>query len=149
MKKKLICILLVFISLFILNFSVYASENKECNINILDKTEVKNTKPKLKTEETDSYKIKCKDVKFLHKYWVVIEILAPILVIVFGSFDFFSSVISSNEEKIKAARKKFPKRVVAAILIYAAFSIVSIIASISTNDNASDTSLIRCIVNGK
>ena len=66
----------------------------------------------------------------------------------FGTFDFISSIVAGDEEKIKKARKKFPKRIVAAILLILSSLIVSIIVNISTNDSVNDDSLIRCIING-
>lgn len=94
-------------------------------------------------------KFNCKSFKFLHPYWVVLEILAPILVILFGTFDFVKSVMGSDEQKIIAARKKFPKRMIAGALMFFAFTIISIACGISANKAVNDTSLIRCIVTGK
>ena len=104
--------------------------------------------PTLDVSVGQSYKITCKDVKFLHPIWIAIEIIAPILVIVLGSFDMVRSIISGDEAKITKARNRFPNRLIAGILIFLAFSITSIIVNISRNDNVNDTSIIKCIVNG-
>ena len=96
-----------------------------------------------------TYKLKCEDVEDLHKFWVVIKVLAPILVILMGSADFLISIVSGDEEKIKKARNKFPKRLIAALLIFLASFIISLIVGLSSNSNVKSTTLLDCIVNGK
>ena len=75
--------------------------------------------------------------------------LAPILVILMGSADFLISIVSGDEEKIKKARNKFPKRLIAALLIFLASFIISLIVSLSSNSNVKSTTLLDCVVNGK
>ena len=96
-----------------------------------------------------TYNIKCEDVSDLHQYWVAIKILAPILVILFGSGDLLISIISGDEEKIKKARNKFPKRLIAALLIFLASTIISIIVGLSSNADVKNTKLLDCILNGE
>ena len=94
------------------------------------------------------YKVKCEDVEFLHVFWVILSIAAPILAIVFGTVDFLMAVVASDEKKMQTARKKFPKRLISALLLFLAFSLVSILVSFSDNKNVNSDSLIKCIVNG-
>ncbi len=120
----------------------------ENDVNTLNNTINSTAKVKPINLKYGEYKLQCSDVVELHKYWVLLEILAPILVIIFGTVDFFVSVISSNEEKIIKARQKFPKRLAAAFLLFLAASIVSIIVNLSTEPSARDKSLMYCIING-
>lgn len=153
MKKFTIFLLLVFISLFSFNINVTAKEINKVNnyFNILDDKYKfdKDIKPKKIDEKVKKTDLKCDDVKFLHDYWVVIEIAAPILLIVFGSADFLIAVIASDEQKMKKAISKFPKRMIAALLVFLVFTIVQILVGISQEDSVKDTSLIKCIVSGK
>lgn len=155
MKKRAFLILIIMLSFLMINTKVYASNlndirvKNKIQINILDDKKIKKKEPKLDVKTGKKSVIKCKDVKFLHRFWVALEIIAPILVILFGSIDFVLSIISSDEKKIIKAREKFPKRLVAAFGIFMAFTIVTIIVSMSKNNSASETSLIECIVNGK
>jgi len=50
--------------------------------------------------------------------WDMIKIIAPILVVVFGSIDYFQAVISSDEKQIKNATTKFSKRLMLAAAIF-------------------------------
>lgn len=110
--------------------------------------DIKN-KNKIKIEVgKDPYKVTCDDVKIFHQIWVIILILAPVLVVVFGTLDFGKAVISSNEENIKKAWKKFPKRLLAVVLLILVPTLISLILSITTDTSAGDTSLMYCIING-
>ena len=110
----------------------------------------KATKPSLNINfDANGYKVQCSDVAFLHIFWVILEIAAPILVIVFGSIDFIVAIVASDENKMQKARKKFPKRLIAAVLLVISFSLISTILSFSSDANVKDTSLIRCIVSGQ
>lgn len=151
MKRTFICLLLLFICFFSVKSNVFASEklNIKTNINILENYDVAQTTPSFgikKKKKTTA--LKCSDVKFLHAYWVVIEIAAPILVILFGSFDFLISVISGDEQKIRKARTKFPKRLIAGVSVFLVFTVVSIVVGLSSDKNVNNTSLIKCIVKG-
>ena len=116
-------------------------------INYLDK-KIKKEEPKLDIKVGKKASIDCDEVKVFHQYWLGIEILTPILVILFGTWDFIKSIISGDEKKIIEARRRFPKRLIAGFLVFLVFAIVSIIVSVSKNSDASKTTLIECIVNG-
>lgn len=160
MKKTMTILLLIFISFFSFNLLVTADEKNNISNNIkiemlkkkydvVDKTGKKRNITGTENTASNSGVIKCKDIDYLHKIWVVIEIAAPILVIVFGSFDFFAAIIAGDEKKMLDARKKFPKRLIAAIFIFMAFTIVNIVIGTSRNKGVKDNTLIKCIVNGK
>lgn len=97
----------------------------------------------------EKIRLQCSDVVSLHKYWVVIQILGPIAVLLFGSIDLLKGIVAGDEQKIKKAKAGFPKRILAVILLVVAGTLVSIFVNISTNDDVKDTSLLRCIINGK
>lgn len=111
--------------------------------------------PTLTGIEFEPYKVKCEDFSILHKFWRIITIVAPILTILFGILDYAFAVIASNEEKMSKAKKKFPKRLVAALILLVIPVLISILVNIftvSNNDdmgNVSDTSILKCIVNGE
>ncbi len=103
----------------------------------------------------EPYKAKCSDFSILHKFWNIITIAAPIIVIAFGVLDYSMAVIASNEEKMKKAKQKFPKRLLALVLLILIPIIIRLILGIfsGTNDekleNTSDTSILKCIINGE
>ena len=96
----------------------------------------------------NAYKLTCDDVSMFHDIWVVIIILAPILTIVMGVLDFGKAVISSDTEKMSKAWKKFPKRLLAVVLLLLVPHLISLLLSLTTDEGARDTSLMYCIING-
>ena len=101
--------------------------------------------PKLNIDFGDGYEIKCEDVSFLHTIYMIMIIVAPILVIVLGSLDFFKAMLQSDEEKMKKFKKAFPKRIIMLILLILIPVIISFL--VGKIDALNDT-LMKCIVNG-
>lgn len=93
----------------------------------------------------NGYKANCDDVSFLHKFYMILRIMAPILVILFGTIDYAKSVIGEDEKKILEARKKFPKRLILLILFILVPFIIEILIDLFS---VSDTSLMRCVIKG-
>lgn len=92
----------------------------------------------------EPYRIKCEDVVIFHTVYKIMTIMAPILVIVFGSLDYAKAVMSSNEKKMEESKKKFPKRLLLLVLFVAIPTIISIILSFSNGE----TTLMHCVING-
>lgn len=112
------------------------------------------TSPTLTGISFEPYKAKCSDFSILHIFWNIITIAAPIITILFGILDYAAAVIASNEEKMKKSKQKFPKRLIAAIILLIIPVLIKVMLGIFTVDNegiesATDTSILRCIVNGE
>ena len=71
----------------------------------------------------------------------IISIAAPFALIIFGSLDFFKAIIAGDEKEMKAKRKPFVGRLIAAIIILLMPTIVNLvmrtIAKNANNDFAS------------
>ena len=68
----------------------------------------------------------------------IIAIAAPFALIIFGSLDFFKAIIAGDEKEMKAKRKPFIGRLVAAIIILLMPTIVNLIMKTvakKTNNN--------------
>ena len=94
------------------------------------------------------YTLKCEDVSLLHTAWMILWIGAPILVIVLSTFEYFRAVIASDMEKADKLRKKLPKRLLILGIFILIPTLVTVIVSISIDENARDSSLMYCVVNG-
>ena len=70
----------------------------------------------------DAYPCGIKDLEQLLHYAVVaikvIQIVAPIALILWGSLDLLKGVIAGDEKKISAAKKPFIQRMISAILVF-------------------------------
>ena len=56
--------------------------------------------------------------KIIHMIVLVIQVVVPILLIIWGMLDFAKGIIGSDEDKIKAGQKKFIQRLIAAIIVF-------------------------------
>lgn len=98
------------------------------------------------------YKANCKDFKALHTIYLILEIAAPIAVIVFGSLDYAKAVMASDVEKMEKSKKKFPKRLLLLVLFVLIPIIIQIMLNLFSQASDSvdlDTNLMKCIILGK
>ncbi len=129
------------------NYNKIQTENKENITESLE--EMKDTLSKIDVPTLDGvkfepYKAKCEDVVIFHTIYKIMTIMAPILVIVFGSLDYAKAVMASDEKKMEESKKKFPKRLLLLVLFVAIPTIISIILSFSNGE----TTLMHCVING-
>ena len=99
----------------------------------------------LSSYELNTESFKCSDVKYLTEIWLVIRIISPFIVVLFGSLDFFKAITAGDEKKIKESKTKFIKRVIAFfLLIFLPFVVQFIFSNIGPN-KSKNVCLIKCI----
>ena len=69
----------------------------------------------------------------LSQLMLYIKIIVPILIIVLGSIDLFKAVISSNEDEMKKAQKKFVKRIIAGVCVFFIPAFVNLLMNVLNN----------------
>lgn len=95
--------------------------------------------------EFNPYEVTCDDVAIFHTFYVILEIMAPILVILFGTIDYAKAVMASDVEKMQKAKKNFPKRLGLLLL----FVFVPLLVSFLIGEfSSTNSSLMYCIING-
>ena len=87
----------------------------------------------------------CSDIEFLTRAWLFIRILAPFLIILFGSLDFFKSVVAGDEKQMKQARGKFFKRLIAFLLLIILPFVIQLTFSLMGTYGSQNVCLIKCI----
>lgn len=93
----------------------------------------------------DPYEVTCDDVAIFHTFYVILQIMAPILVILFGTIDYAKAVMASDVEKMQKAKKNFPKRLGLLLL----FIFVPLLVSFLIGEfSSTNSSLMYCIING-
>lgn len=91
------------------------------------------------------YEVTCDDVAIFHTFYVILQIMAPILVILFGTIDYAKAVMASDVEKMQKAKKNFPKRLGLLLL----FIFVPLLVSFLIGEfSSTNSSLMYCIING-
>ena len=73
----------------------------------------------------------------------IIQVVVPVLLILWGMLDFAKGVIGQDEDKIKAGQKKFVQRLIAAAIVFLIVTVVQVV--ITTVGNISgDTGVWNC-----
>lgn len=74
-------------------------------------------------------------ISFINKGMNIIKLIVPLLLIVFGVFDFVKAIFASNDDEIKKAQKSFIKRLIIAVIIFFSPILVNFIIDM-TNEAA-------------
>lgn len=91
------------------------------------------------------YSFKCSDVKYLTGIWTFLRVIAPFLLIIFGSLDFFKSMVAGDEKKMKESRGKFVKRLIAFILFIVLPFAVQLIFKYAGTYGSERLCIVKCI----
>lgn len=76
--------------------------------------------------DADSITIPGGIVGVVHLAVMAIQVVVPILLIIWGMLDFAKAIIGQDEDKIKAGQKTFIKRLVAAVVVFLIVTIVQL-----------------------
>ena len=65
----------------------------------------------------------------------LVQIIVPIALILFGTFDMAKAVITGDEKKMKEAQKPFIKRIISAVIVFLIPFIVNLVMNLVTTGN--------------
>ena len=91
----------------------------------------------------------------VHLIVVAIQIVVPILLIIWGMIDFAKAIIGQDEDKIKAGQKTFIKRLIAAVVVFLIVTIVQLAINLAAsiggegNDSGTAWSCAKELINGE
>ena len=74
----------------------------------------------------------------IHMAVLIIQIVVPILLILWGMLDFAKGVMGQDEDKIKAGQKKFIQRLIAAIFVFLIVVVVRLVITVVGNLGGND-----------
>lgn len=89
--------------------------------------------------------ISCYDIRYVTYVWRAICILAPFLLIIFGSLDFIKAIMANDEKAQKQATKKLPKRIGAFIILLVLPILLRLIFRFGQY-NSGNLGLLKCVV---
>ncbi len=69
----------------------------------------------------------------VHLIVVAIQVVVPILLIIWGMIDFAKAIIGQDEDKIKAGQKTFIKRLIAAVVVFLIVTIVQLAINLAAS----------------
>ena len=129
MKKKLCILTTLFMSLFFLTENVFA---KSFQCEALDGVTIDEQVPHI--------------IKYV---LLTIQILVPVLLVIFGSLDLFKGVYAQKEDEIKKGQQIFIKRLIAGVLVFFVIAIVKLFISVfGNNDDPGVMNCVNCLLNG-
>ncbi len=76
----------------------------------------------------------------VHYIIILIQVVVPVLLIIWGMLDFAKGVVGKDEEAVKAGQKVFIQRLVTAIIVFLIVTVVKLVVNIVSNVVGSDTS---------
>ena len=75
-----------------------------------------------------------------------LQILIPIVLIIYGSLDLVKAVYASKEDEIKKGQQTFVKRLVSSIIIFFVFAIVKLVISVVSTNSSPIMECVDCIL---
>ena len=69
----------------------------------------------------------------VHLIIIAIQVVVPILLIIWGMIDFAKAIIGQDEDKIKAGQKTFVKRLIAAVVVFLIVTIVQLAINLAVS----------------
>ncbi len=86
----------------------------------------------------------------VHIIFLVIQIVVPVVLVVFGMIDLIKAVIAGKEDEIKKNQMTFVKRLIAAAIVFFVFVIVKLLISFVADSGKSKDMIncVNCFING-
>ena len=145
MKKKLSYLLLLFVCSFIMG-QVYAANIAGCDSFLGKNLEI--DEKKLDDALANHLDVDEKIANTVHIVILVIQIVVPIVLVVFGMIDLVKAVIAGKEDEIKKNQMTFVKRLIAAAIVFFVFVIVKLLVSFVADDSKNMMNCVNCFING-
>lgn len=151
--KKILCVALI---LMFMTPSVYAVGDSNSNVGISEDQVAPLTGNESETIGEDNFicEVFGEDVQFgkqipkiISSVIIVMQIMAPVLLVIFGSIDLVKGVASQKEDEIKKGQQVLIKRTIAAVLVFFVIAIVKFgISLFAKNSNGGLMSCVECFI---
>lgn len=76
-------------------------------------------------------------VRIIHYIYLAIQVIVPVLLIIFGMIELAKAITVQKEEEIKRAQGSFMKKLIVAVIIFLVFSIVRFVFYFANSDKDS------------
>lgn len=110
----------------------YTKKTSGNNGNNANNENEESTKPPKVEEEpkTDYCTVRLKEpLKFIGRVVLIVKIIIPIIIVIFGVLDFFKAVTAAKDDEIKKSGRSLALRVLAGVVIFLIPTIVSVVFS--------------------
>lgn len=80
---------------------------------------------------------------------MLIKIVVPILLIIFGMLDLGKAVIASKEDEIKKGQQTFIKRIITAIFVFFVIQLTQIVVRFVSGNDSNIANCFNCFISGE
>ncbi len=87
--------------------------------------------------------------KVVSTAYTIIQIVVPIVLVVIGLIDLLKSVSSQKEDDIKKGQQILIKRIIAAVVVFLIFTIVKFVIGLASDGNSGIIDCTECFINNK
>ena len=84
-------------------------------------------------------------VNIVHYIYIAIQILVPIMLIIFGMIELAKSLASQKEDEIKKAQSSLIKKAVVAVVVFLVFALVSFVFQFANSGNKDKDNIWNCV----
>lgn len=79
--------------------------------------------------------------------WAItlVQIVVPVLLVIFGIVDFVKSISSQKEDEIKNGQRLFIKKLIIAFIIFLIVAIAKLVVGVFSNSKSESKNIINCI----
>lgn len=84
----------------------------------------------------------------VHLIIKIIQIVVPILLIIFGMLDLAKAVMAQKEDEIKKGQQTFVKRLIAAIIVFFVIAVVKLVISAVAKGDDGIMACANCFIEG-
>lgn len=78
----------------------------------------------------------------------IVQVVVPIVLVLFGSLDLVKAIIAGKEDDIKKHQRTFIKRLISAVIIFFIFSAVKLVVSLSADNSEGIIKCAECFISG-
>ena len=130
-KKKVIMIMLVVLMFVIATSPVLAADITGCE------------------SVLPGAKIDAKIANVVHTVILAIQIVVPVVLVIFGMLDLFKGITAQKEDEMKKGQQMFVKRLISAAIIFFVIAIVKLLISfVAGSDKENIMTCANCFLNG-
>ena len=86
--------------------------------------------------------------KIISTVYFALQLVVPILLVIFGMIDLVKAVTAGKEDEIKKAQSVFIRRLIMGILVFFVVLIVQMLISFVSNKDRNVANCFNCFING-
>lgn len=84
-------------------------------------------------------------VSIIHYIYLAIQVVVPIILVIFGMIELAKALVSQKEDEIKKAQGSFLKKLIVAVVVFLVFSIVKLVFDFANSGNTDATNIWKCV----